>query len=272
MDIGLSYEPDELLDQEPFTLDSSGRRAIAARLLPRLIENPDDPGAAGLLAAGTELPVGNMGAFERSSELASLREFAARVHGHTRAPTLAPRHASVEFDLGGETWRLDAAFSDLRESGLVRWKYSKERDVDALRAAEALDAWLSHLVLCADPPPAVSLRTISIAGNGTWVFRPPENPRAILAELLAVYRQGLAEPIHFFPKSSWRYCQEGHRISAARQEWRTNDYRIFAESADPAYALAFRGQPEPLGDEFHRLASLVYDPLIAHVEKEGPAP
>jgi exodeoxyribonuclease V gamma subunit len=272
LDIGLSYEPDELLDQEPFTLDSPGRRAIAARLLPRLIENPDDPDATGLLAAGTELPDGNMGAFERSSELASLREFAARVHGRTRAPTLAPRHSSIVLDLGGETWRLDAAFSDLRESGLVCWKYSRERDIDALRAAEALDAWLSHLVLCADPPPAVSLRTTAIARNGTWVFRPPEDPRAILAELLAVYRQGLAEPIHFFPKSSWKYCQEGHRISAARKEWRADDYRIFAESADPAYALAFRGQPEPLGDEFHRLASLVYDPLIAHVDKEGSVP
>lgn len=272
MDIGLGYEPDELLDQEPFTLDSTGRRAIAARLLPRLIENPDYQGAPGLLAAGTEIPNGNLGEFERKSELASLREFAARVHGHTRAPILAPRHSSIVLDIGGETWRLAAAFSDLRANGLVRWKYSRERDVDALRAAEALDAWLSHLMLCADPPPAVSLRTTAIARNGTWMFREAEHPRAILAALLGIYRQGLVEPVHFFPKSSWKYCQEEHRISAARKEWRADEYKTFAESADPAYALALRGQPEPLDQEFHRLASSVYDPLIAHVKKEGSAP
>jgi exodeoxyribonuclease V gamma subunit len=272
MELGLSYEPDELLDQEPFTLDSTGRRAIAARLLPRLVENPDDPAALGLLAAGTELPDGNLGEFERRSELASLREFAAQVHRHTRAPLLAPRHSTIVLDIGGERWRLEAAFSDLRSNGLVRWKYARERDVDALRAAEALDAWLSHLVLCADPPPAVSLRTTAIARNGIWVFRKPENPRALLGDLLAIYRQGLTEPVHFFPNSSWKYCQEGHRISMARKEWRADEYRVFAESADPAYALAFRGQPEPLGDDFQRLASVVFDPLIAHVEKEGSAP
>jgi exodeoxyribonuclease V gamma subunit len=271
MDIALSYEPDELLDQEPFTLDLTGRRAIAARLLPRLIENPDDPAAPALLAAGTELPDGNMGEFEQSSELASLREFAARVHGHTRAPTLAPRRSSIILDISGESWQLDAAFSNLRANGLVRWKYSRERDIDALPAAEALDAWLSHLMLCADPPPAVGLRTTAIARNGTWVFRRPEDPRAILAELLAIYRQGLQEPVHFLPKSAWKYCQESHRISAARKEWRPDEYNKFAESTDPAYTLAFRGQPEPLGDEFQRLARLVYGPLNAHVEKVGAA-
>jgi exodeoxyribonuclease V gamma subunit len=272
MDIALSYQPDELLDQEPFTLDARGRRVIAARLLPRLVENPADPAALELLAAGTELPDGNMGEFERHSELASLREFAARVHDRTRAPILAPRHTSIALDMGEERWRLAAAVSDLRANGLVRWRYSMERDIDALPAAEALTTWLSHLVLCADPPPGVSLCTTAIARNGTWVFRPPADPRAILTELLAVYRQGLVEPVHFFPRSAWKYCHGGHRFSKARAQWRANDHKTFAESDDAAYALAFRGQPEPLDSEFHRLASLVFDPLIAHVDKEGSGP
>jgi exodeoxyribonuclease V gamma subunit len=102
------------------------------------------------------------------------------------------------------------------------------------------------------------------------VFRAPKDPRAILTELVAIYRQGLVEPVHFFPRSAWTYCQHDHRIAKARAVWRANDYTTFAESRDPAYALAFRGQPEPLGDQFHRLASTVYDPLMAHVDKEGP--
>jgi exodeoxyribonuclease V gamma subunit len=258
-----------LLDQEPFTLDSQGRRALAARVLHRLIENPDDPAAPNLLAAGTELPDGNLGDVERLGELASLREFAARVHAHTRAPMLAPRHASVILDIDGEAWRLNAAFSDLRAEGLVRWKYSQERDIDALRAAEALDAWFSHLVLCADRPPGVIQRTTAIARNGVWVFRAPDDPRRILRDLLTIYRQGLTEPMPFFPRSAWKYCHADHRMSEARKEWQANDYKIYAESSDPAYALAFRGQPEPLGEEFRRLASALYDPLIAHVEKKA---
>lgn len=267
MDIALSYEPDELRDQEPFTLDSGGRRALAARLLPHLIENPDDLAAPGLLAAGTESPDGNLGNVVRQGELASMREFAAQVHAHTRAPTLPPRQSSIVMEIEGETWCLEAAFSDLRGNGLVRWGYSQERDVDALRSAEAIDAWFSHLVLCADPPQTVTLRTIAIARNGMWEFRAPEDPRAILADLVAIFRKGLTEPVHFFPRSAWKYCNGDAQIGIARKEWRANDFNRHAESSDPAYALAFRGQPEPLDEEFQRLASAVYGPLIAHVKK-----
>jgi exodeoxyribonuclease V gamma subunit len=272
MDVALSYRPDELLDQEPFASDSRGRRVLAARLLPHLIRNPGDPAVPGLLGASTELPDGNLGEVERKGELAAMREFAARVHARTRAPTLPPRHSSIPMEIDGETWRLDAEFSDLRADGLIRCNYARERDIDALRAADALDAWCSHLVLCADPPAGVSLRTAVIARMGTWVFRAPRDPRAILSGLVAIYRRGLVEPAHFFPRSAWKYCNEDRRISRARQEWRDNEYTSFAESADPAYQLAFRGQPEPLDEEFKRLAVAVYGPLLAHMEKEVPAP
>jgi len=205
-------------------------------------------------------------------ELASLREFAGRVHALTRAPVLAPRKTSIVLDIDGESWRLNAAVSDLRANGLVRSRYSQERNLDALNAAAALDAWFSHLVLCADPPPAVSLRTTAIARNGTWEFRAPEDPRALLRELLSIYRQGLLGPTPFFPRSAWIYCHEDHRMTGARKEWRATEYRRHAESADPAYALAFRGQPEPLGEEFRRLASAVFEPLLAHLDKKAPGP
>ena len=59
-------------------------------------------------------------------------------------------------------------------------------------------------------------------------------------------------------------------MTEARKEWRASAYKSYAESTDPAYALAFRGQPDPLGEAFQRLASAVFDPLMAHVEKKAP--
>ena len=59
-------------------------------------------------------------------------------------------------------------------------------------------------------------------------------------------------------------------MTEARKEWRASAYKSYAESTDPAYALAFRGQADPLGEEFQRLASAVFDPLMAHVEKKAP--
>lgn len=265
MGIELRDEADELLDQEPFALDSAARRALARRVLPRLIEDPADPAVARLIAAGTEMPSGHVGEFETQHELAAMRRFAADVHRHTRAATLAPHQASIAVECDGEVWRIESVLADLRASGLVRYDYSRPPDFAAPRGPDALAAWLCHLALCAAPPAGVALRTILIAPHGAWALTEPADPRAILAQLVGVYRRGLGEPVHFFPKSSWAYCQGNRSLSKARIEWRATPYRPYAESADAGYMLAYRGRNEPLDAQFEQLASCVYGPLIDHL-------
>ncbi|MFI4889367.1 MAG: exodeoxyribonuclease V subunit gamma [Steroidobacterales bacterium] len=270
MGIQLPYEPDELPDQEPFALDARGRRLLAARLLPRLIREPGDARAAELIAAGTEMPTGNLGVFERERELSSLRQFAALVRRHTSGECLAPYQVALDIGVGAEGWRLSAEFPDLRAAGLVRFNYSEPRHPHALCATDALDAWLAHLVLCAAPPATVTPRTTAIARNGVWVFRAPQEPTTILAQLLAIYAQGLTQPVHFFPKSAWAYALGGERLVKATGEWRVTTHHPYGEAGDVAYQLAFRGRPEPLDEEFCRLARAVFEPLIGHCDKESP--
>jgi exodeoxyribonuclease V gamma subunit len=269
MHIELRYEPDELQDSEPFLLDWRGRNSLALRLVPRLIRDPDDPMAARLIEAGTEMPTGNLGAFELARELKNLREFAVEVRRRTRDELLAPHQASTSVRIGDEDWRIGAGFPDLRATGLVRWKYAEQRGIDALRPADALEAWLSHLLLCADPPRGMTPRTTAIARNGVWTFRAPQDPGALLRQLVGIYRRGLAEPVHFFPKSAWAYCHGEHQVSKALQEWRVTAERPYGESGDVAYQLAFRGRPEPIDEDFRRLAEAVYDPLIAHCDRDA---
>jgi exodeoxyribonuclease V gamma subunit len=189
------------------------------------------------------------------------------VRRHSSGACLAPYLATLDVAAGAQSWRISAEFPELRAEGLVRYNYSAPRDPDSLRAADALDAWLAHLVLCAAAPPAVVARTTAIARNGVWVFRAPRDPAAILAQLLGIYRQGLAEPVHFFPNSAWAYCRGGNSLPAAANEWRVTPHRPYGEAADAAYQLAFRGRPEPLDGEFCRLARAVYEPLLDHCER-----
>ena len=80
-------------------------------------------------------------------ELETLMHFADEVRQATAAPVLPPHQAAIELEMDGETWRVRAGFADLRAHGLVRWRYDHER------ARDLLGAWITHLVLCADPPP-----------------------------------------------------------------------------------------------------------------------
>ena len=102
-----------------------------------------------------------------------------------------------------------AGFADLRPSGLVRHRY------DDTRATDYLTGWLTHLFLCALHPEEVALETRWISRDGDYRLHPCEDAEGVLQELLILYRRGLREPIHFFPKSAWKYIIGGASLSKA---------------------------------------------------------
>ena len=261
--IDLQCDAEELQDDEPFLPDWPGRTALASRLLPVLLQGADAADARRLALAGTEMPGGALGAHQLESELESLTEFASRVRAATVEPCLTPHQATIRIDLDGEPWQLRAGFADLRPSGLVRWRY------DALRAGDALEAWLQHLVLCADPPEGSAPRTHWLSLDKPLHLRAPEQPKAILRELLGIYRRALCEPVHFFPKAAWTYMEKGQSPSKAEQAWRVTKDRPYAEGSKVAYRLALRGRADPLNEEFFTLAQAVFGPLLTHSDEQA---
>lgn len=263
--IELQREAEELQDDEPFLPDVPARSALARRLLPALLQGADAQAVRRLALAGTELAAGALGRRQLEHELESLSAFAARVREAAAAPALPPHQGRVAIDLDGEPWQLQAGFADLRASGLVRWRY------DVLRPGDRLEAWLQHLCLSASPPAGLPLRTQWLSLDATLHLVPAAQPLAHLTGLLRLYRRGLCEPLHFFPKSSWSYCENGNRLPAAAQVWRVTRDRPFAEASDAAYRLALRGRAEPLDGEFEDVAKAVFDPLKAHTSDGGDA-
>jgi exodeoxyribonuclease V gamma subunit len=160
-------------------------------------------------------------------------------------------------DIDGEAWRLDAGFVDLRPGGLVRWRY------DSVRAGDALAAWIAHLALCAAPAPGVVTRTRWLALDETMDFPAPDDPAELLQTLVRLYRRGLCEPLPFFPKSAWAYMVNGGSMSAAGNAWYPTKDRPFAEGADAAYRLAWRGRGDALAGDFAGIAATVFGPLLA---------
>ncbi|ATE62226.1 exodeoxyribonuclease V subunit gamma [Thauera sinica] len=271
--LDLPEADDELEDVEGFIPDWPARQALAQRLLPALLDRPaggTDAAAAPsadlleLARAGGEYPPGALGEGELLRELASLRGFASAVAVATADAPLPPQVSRIEFELGAERWTLTAAFANLHPGGLLRQRY------DDTRVADYLSAWFSHLALCAAPVAGAACETRGLSRDGTFAFPPLAAAEAhrLLGDALALYREGLSRPLHFFPKSAWACVANGDNGARAHARWSGGNRPEHGEGSDPAYRLALRGEPVALDETFFELARRVLGPLRQHLRDE----
>lgn len=268
--LDLPEADEELADVEGFIPDWPAQQALAQRLLPVLLAGGD--AAAGedaavptqllaLARAGGEYPPGVLGDGALQAELHRLRGFAAAVSAASASPALAPQLSRIEVALGEERWTLTAPFPSLRRDGLLRPRY------DDTRAADYLAAWLMHLALCAAPVAGVACATRGLSRDGEFRFRAVDAGEAhrLLRDALALYREGLMRPLHFFPKSAWAYVTNGDSLAKAQARW-MGGRPGHGEAGDPACRLALRGVAVPLDDSFRALATGVLGPLLQHLD------
>lgn len=260
--IALRGREEELLDDEPFLEDVPARNALSDRLMPRLLEGLDDASLRMLAEAGTEFPCGSMGRFALARTLGEMRHFAQRVREGIALPLRPPHVVSIQVDVDGQLWQVTAALSDLRECGLVRWRDAPAGPFDHLAA------WLHQLVLWASPPQGADASVQWVCRDlGIRFERSDESPAQQLADLTTLFVRGLREPIAFFPKSAWAYATSGWIPAKAVARWTVTDRNPHAEGADPAYRLALRGRPDPMGagfPAFDACARGVLEPLLRH--------
>jgi exodeoxyribonuclease V gamma subunit len=263
----LAEGEEELADDEPFLPGYRDRGEVAERLLPLILSGAADEAVEAAARAGGEYPQGRLGELLLEGELARIRDYAARIAEHTREEPLEPLPGAFAFEIEGETWTLIGALGQVRPPGLVRWRYDDTRPVDYL------SGWIDHLFLNALAAEGVEPSTLWISRDGEYRLRPAPEAHERLRELIALYREGLRLPLHFFPKSAWAWAvklRQGEAESAereARKRWESFDHSR-GESDDPAYRQALRGQAEPLDGDFFRAAETVFGPLLDHLEDE----
>jgi exodeoxyribonuclease V gamma subunit len=248
--LGLSLyrEEDGVADEEPFIPDFLPRQALAERLLPQAMQGLGADDLRRLAQAGIEYPPGALGSAALDEEMGYLQRFAYAVRDAT---PVAPEPLSVElpFSLDGEPWQLAALLTARHESGLVLHRYDDTRPTDYLAA------WLTHLTAAAASPTPIDTRWIS--RDGSFRLTPVSDAREILERLMLLYRRGLREPIHFFPKSAWEYIVEDRDLDKARAVWHKTFGDAHGEDTHEAYRLALRGV-DPLDAEFETCAETVF--------------
>ena len=198
-----------------------------------------------------------------------VNHFVEKTQPFMQAKTLMP----LEVDLQISGFRVTGHLENVSSDRLMQYRYTRVKVRDRIRI------WIYHLALnCLrdDAYPRVSMfagldpsdkrRTVWAA----WEYLQVENSEDLLGELLEQYWQGLRNPLHFFPESSFTYASRhiqknqktGVCLNMANQKWTGSDFGR-GESDDPYYQLCFRDR-SPIDDDFRQIAEIFFSPIFKH--------
>ncbi len=265
--LGIVFEELAVLpdDRENFRLEGLDRYLVEQELLHHRAQGIDLDDLKPAVDARGILPHAEIGSYEfnrMSLDIKRYGDFLA-----TYIQERVPESQACQLMLGDFT--LTGSLPGIYDDNCLYFRYARWNPGDMIRL------WIYHLVRCCltDVPPGKSWY---IARNKVFEFTPVSNSHMILSSLLAIYWEGLADPIPFFPVSSHAYAEQVIQYSkkreaglkAAAKKW-INE-RSWSESADPYVAFCFAGS-NPLDTRFETLAESVFSPIMANSQElEGP--
>lgn len=248
----------ELPDTESFTLEGLDRYQLGGALLEAMAGGRE--ALPELLAATRQLgvlPHGSVGmaAFRRLA--ADAAALSARLP--PQAGAAAREYRECVLTLGGFT--LSGQVELLPGIGQFRYRFA------AVKAADLIEAWLRHLFLQAATPGSSPVETTLVGTDCTLSFAEVAAAADRLAGLLALYWQGLRQPLPFFPESSREFqlrlaagATPTAALARALLVWEGREF-VTGEGTDPYYQLCYRGL-NPLGGDFARIAGEFWAPLL----------
>ncbi len=249
-------------DKENFTLGALAAYRMREDLMTVRLAGGDLSEHFFVQRAKGDLPQGIVGRLSYSDLKNQTEEFAARlleITGDRPAETLP-----VDLKINGI--RLAGTLEGLYPQGRIQVRFARRR------ARDYLSAWVHHLVMCAAKASGRVPVTMLVGADGIARLRPVDRPEAILAEILAIFSEGLCRPLPFFPDLSLLFArlvtENGRPAQVAaetvRKDWIGNDFKP-GVSQDPYYRLCF-GDGDPFDAEFEELAEKIIAPLLRHVE------
>jgi exodeoxyribonuclease V gamma subunit len=255
-------EREELLEiHEPFVANGYERYRLREAHFAALQAGADADTTLRLLRARGWLPHGIAGAL--ASDAA--RDEALPLWQAARLWAQAEIREPLSVDFTDGTITLDGRLDRLCADGLWHLRFG------TTRARDLLQLWVEHLLLQVVAPHSagrVGRRSALIAHDGVSVFAPVADAANHLADLLALYREGLVVPLAFYPETAWAWL-------AGKSSWRTvwtgSPFSTKPGEGQDAYLhLALRDSvDDPLGADFQQLATRIFAPLRAALTEEG---
>jgi len=282
LELFVAQDEEERADELPIELDGLAEWQVGDRMLRELFEGvPADTVLAREWRRGV-LPPGKLGWAKAQEILQKAGPVATTAHSITQG---APASAhDVSIDLGGRF--ITGTVADVYDRRAVRMTYSR------LGPKPQLEAWISLLALSAEAPGRGW--TSGALGRGRRApvdrvaFVAPEDPLAVLRDLVAIYDAGLSSPLPLPLKTSYAWA-DGRRQGApranayAQREWESD--RFPGESARPAHIAVWGSDmswrrllslpplegedPTDEGTRLGALAQKLWRPMLEHARGEA---
>lgn len=253
--VRLETPEEEIEAREPFELRGLTLFDLKQRLLDLKLERVQHD-ALGLARAGGDLPHGGMGDAVFEEKRALVDRVAVKVSALLPESSLDP----VAFEWKPGEMTLTGTLDNLSTAGMLDYRMTRANVHLRVRA------WIRHLALNAFGPPEAGRTSRCVTEEGVITFRPVDDAKARLAELLDLYWQGQHRPLHFFERTACVYAERGGLDRTVASTWE-GGFDQSGEGADPYYTLAFRGV-DALDDAFERAAQTVFGPMMAAIEQE----
>jgi exodeoxyribonuclease V gamma subunit len=210
-----------------------------------------------------QLPPAHMGDALYNEMSLDADRFFNRIEAYVQTKISDP--LDVDDEISG--FRLNGRLTDIYDHGNIHLRYANRRASDLLRL------WIHHLIYCRLKPENLPSDSLLISKNGALKISYTPKSREILESLLQLFRQGLSQPLHFFPESSLEYIQRVQKnpenpqqaLNFANKKWLGSEYHR-GESADAYYQLCFKNL-DPMDRSFEEIAKRIYLPILAQCKE-----
>lgn len=266
LEFKLPEDKELLQDEEPFELNKLQEFQRKQEALESALDGRNQPNLLPLWKGRGQLPPGAVGTILGNDLIAAtgpMLEKIKRVIGPAR---------KVQFgvDLSIAGFKLEGQLEAYEGVGLVNYRpaaVSLDKKPDA-----HLNLWIGHLALCLSGWNG-PMQSYLIGEDANCELTKVADAGKILEGLLDIYRQGLRQPLRFFPKSSFAYakaiydnCPEDEAWQKAKAAWIGSQFENGSpgESEDAYFRLCFGNDQDVFNDQFKALAALIFNPLLKH--------
>lgn len=199
---------DELLKEEPFTLDYLSRYKLNSQLLHALIEDENPNYLFQRACASGNLPFGAFGKIYWQKQQEEMIKLAKKVRAERDTDH------SLELDINIDGVHINGWLHQVQGDGLLRWRPI------SLLAVDGILLWLEHLVYCC----ADGIGTSRLYGRRSTAWRfgalTKENAQKHLAELIAGYQRGLRQPLLLLYRSGWAWLNQCYQPNIQKIDWK----------------------------------------------------